>query len=169
MKIARQGLSGTVVFCSTSPRHRAAQWERLDHQLGQALASCSEGRARRGRVTPVDGLAMSLRRIRATLNTITRNKVVDARAAHAASHVYLFCIRTARELDRISGEHHDAGAETARLLRAASEILGTFDAVLVPALAAVAAAPHVPAWGALRWELDSLRRVLSGPVVAMAA
>lgn len=145
----------------------AADWDALDAELARWLRTRTSLRAERERESsPLDDVAMALRRVRATLTCVAcsaNGSDDDAALAALVARAYRWSIRVARELEAIEQLDLDPMAEWSRFEGFAPFALAFFDSVLAAPFAATTKTSEV---ARLRRELDA---VLSPLIVAMTS
>jgi hypothetical protein len=142
----------------------AADFDRLDAELARWLRARSTLRATGDRdESPLDEVAMALRKLRATLAFTAGNATSnDAPVLALVSRTYRWSIRMARELEAIEQLALDPLAEWIRFEAFAPFALAFFDSLLAAPLAATTTAEVAR----MRREVDA---VLAPLVTAMAS
>jgi hypothetical protein len=140
-------------------------WKQLDAELARWLRVRTTLRASRQRTeSPLDGTAMALRRVRATLGFIGAGVNTDDTSTIAlVTRAYRWAIRVARELQAIEHQELDAMNEWTALEKFAPFALAFFDSVLAAPFAAADDSSEV---ARLRTEIDA---VLAPMSIAMAS
>jgi len=143
----------------------ATDFDRLDSELSRWLRARSTRRAAGGRdESALDGLALGLRKLRATLAfTVVHASVNDPVVVALVSRAYRWTIRMARELVAIERQGLEPIAEWACIEKFAPFALAFFDSVLAAPLQAASRTPEI---ARLRREIDA---VLAPLVNAMAS
>lgn len=132
----------------------------LDAELARWLRLRTTHRAARNReASPLDGLAMSLRRVRSTLSFVDAAiDTNDGMTVALVSRAYRWSVRIARELETIEQLGLDPIQEWARIEAFAPFALAFFDSVLG---APFATAKLTPELSRLRREIDFVLAPLS--------
>lgn len=144
-------------------------WDALDAELARWLRTRTSLRAERERnSSPLDDVAMALRRVRATLTFVAcsaTSEDADATIAALVSRAYRWSIRVARELEAIEQLGLDAMAEWSRFEAFAPFALAFFDSVLAAPFAATTKTPEV---ARLRREIDAVLAPLTTAMTSSA-
>jgi hypothetical protein len=121
----------------------------LDAELARWLRARSTTRAMNDRdASPLDAVAMGLRKLRATLSTAAgHTSSSDESVVALVSRTYRWSIRMARELDAIEHLGLDPMTEWARFESFAPFALAFFDSLLAAPLAAATRTPEVVRMG----------------------
>ena len=137
----------------------ATDFDRLDSELSRWLRARATGRAAADRdESALDGLALGLRKLRATMAfTVVHASFDDPAVVALVSRTYRWTIRVARELVAIEAEALDPIVEWARLEAFAPFALAFFESVLA---APLQAASRTPEMARLRREIDAVRAPL---------
>ena len=147
----------------------AADWDALDAELARWLRTRTSLRAERERESsPLDDVAMALRRVRATLTFVAcsaHGGDHDATLAALVSRAYRWSIRVARELEAIEQLDLDPMAEWSRFEGFAPFALAFFDSVLAAPLAATTRASEV---ARLRREIDAVLTPMTAAMTSSA-
>ena len=144
----------------------ATAWDHLDDELARWLGVRATHRLENDRAeSPLDGTAMALQRVRATLGFLAASAMSDASMVALVSRAYRWSIRIARELEGIERQQLDAITEWSRLETFAPFALAFFDSVLAAPFAA-ALPGHGSAVARLRREVDA---VLAPMSIALAS
>lgn len=132
----------------------------LDAELARWLRLRSARRVAHDREpSPLDGIAMSLRRVRSTLSFVDAGTDSrDAATSALVARAYRWSVRIARELDTIERLGLDPIKEWARIEAFAPFALAFFDSVLA---APFATAKRTPELSRLRREIDFVLAPLS--------
>ena len=147
----------------------ATDWDCLDAELARWLRTRTALRAERERESsPLDDVAMALRRVRATLTFVACSATADegdAPVAALVSRAYRWSIRVARELEAIEQLGLDSMAEWQRFEAFAPFALAFFDSVLAAPFAATTKTSEV---ARLRREIDAVLAPLSTAMTSSA-
>ena len=145
----------------------ATAWDALDAELARWLRTRTSLRAARERESsPLDDVAMALRRVRATLTFVACSANAsddDAALAALVSRAYRWSIRVARELEAIEQLDLEPMAEWSRFEGFAPFALAFFDSVLAAPFASATRTSEV---SRLRREIDA---VLGPLITAMTS
>jgi hypothetical protein len=152
---------------SSSSANAAVNWDSLDGELARWLRVRTSLRAARDRDdSPLDGVAMGLRRVRATLASVASGAAEgDAALSALVSRAYRWSIRIARELEAIERANGDAFADWSRFEAFAPFGLAFYESVLAGAFAAAPASNEV---ARLRRETDAVRSPLGTAMTSWA-
>jgi hypothetical protein len=147
----------------------ATDWDGLDAELARWLRTRTSLRAERERETsPLDDVAMALRRVRATLTFVACSAGTeegDPAVAALVSRAYRWSIRVARELEAIEQLGLDPMSEWSRFEAFAPFALAFFDSVLAAPFAATTSTAEV---GRLRREIDAVLAPLTTAMTSSA-
>ncbi|MDB4936866.1 MAG: hypothetical protein JWP87_3838 [Labilithrix sp.] len=137
----------------------ATSWDRLDAELARWLRARTSLRAARDRdESPLDDVAMALRRVRATLAFAASTSATDPCHVALVSRAYRWSIRIARELEMIEHLALEPIAEWARFEAFAPFALAFFESVVAAPMAAATKTAEV---ARLARELDAVLGQLS--------
>ena len=147
----------------------ATDWDCLDAELARWLRTRTSLRAEREReASPLDDVAMALRRVRATLTFVAcsaSGSRDDLELASLISRAYRWSIRVARELEAIEQLGLDPMAEWMRFEGFAPFALAFFDSVLAGPFAATTKTSEV---ARLRREIDGVLAPLTTAMTSSA-
>jgi|GEM_PF-3089057 len=151
----------TTRFAGPVSTPSTASYADLDAELARWLRLRATSRAEKNReASPLDGLAVGLRRVRAALDFLVNDGPADARTADAVSRTYRWAIRVARELEAIEQMDLDPIEDWTRFEAFAPFALAFYDSALAPIFVHVgtsaANAPLLPLRRALDTVLDSI-------------
>lgn len=128
-----QGAHTRGMTTETAPSSSQARMDRLDDEASRWLRYRAVARAEKNRApSPLDGLAMSLRKVRTSLGAAYAVEGQDETIALVVERAYRFVIRVARELETIERADLDAMDEWSRFEAFAPFALAFFDRMLEP-------------------------------------
>jgi hypothetical protein len=152
-----------------SKTRTATDWDALDAELARWLRTRTSLRAEREReASPLDDVAMALRRVRATLTFVAcsaNHEESDSPIVALISRAYRWSIRVARELEAIEQLGLDPMTEWSRFEGFAPFALAFFDSVLAAPFTAATQTPEV---ARLRREIDAVLAPLSTAMTSSA-
>ena len=145
-------------------------WAALDAELARWLSLRTSLRGRRARETSsLDGMAMALRRVRATLDAMGERASVaagkDPTIANLVSRAYRWAIRMARELEAIEQLELDPIKEWTRFEAFAPFARAFFESALAAPFAAATQTPNV---ARLQREIDGVMAPISIAMMSSA-